>query len=123
MAASEELRRYTPQGYFLRVAIEDGDTVTFDFVNRGRDIEKGHHFFESGVSWIARVPSGTTVTVEATEKPDYSVDADWWDHNAHDSFTAIQGYREDAPLAAMRFTAAGGAATITLITPYEMDWS
>ena len=122
MAIAVEVKNYYDlSGHYARVTGEDGDTVYLEF-GKGVVDRRSYPLFYHGAAWQCTPESGATVTVQYAFRPDYDklVDAHWVDHEDKGSFTSVENDREEAPLGALRFTAASAGMTIEVWSPAEV---
>ena len=113
------VNKLTQIGYYNRMVIEAGDTVTVDF--SGLDIDfadwptREYPLFEPGVTILVSPETGATVTVKYAMPPDF-VDADFIDHPTNASITTRTNMAEQGPFAALRYAAAGAGCKIEIYT-------
>ena len=127
MALSLERKSQDAQGHYQRWRLAAGDRLYLNFTQQPRNTGAlakffvGQTIFNPGVEWWA-TPEGGRVTPETAFRPDYSKNdaSHWAAHGAHPDIEERTGYREDAPLSALRFTAVGGPAIVEVRSLIEL---
>ena len=112
MALVLELERSVENGYYKRVAISSGDTVTFRFYGSYK-----------GIGWLVTPASGATVSVKFAFRPDFSLDAHFMDHAEKPSISEVTGNSERQRFSALRFTASGGSVAIEIYSEDPTNYS
>lgn len=125
--ASETLNAETNQGYHYRWSLDDGDLVQIDL----RTVAT---IAWSDVALVVELTAGAAATV----KSEYTLDAaagsfdekapapDYW-HESPSSTPSRAGpgttvtVRYDDPVTGLRFSASGGAGTVTVLSPVDLD--
>lgn len=122
MALRKELDIQDGQGHYQRWALADGDVLHVDFssVHAAHGSAINHFtsqsYFVPGVPWLATPGAGCTLRVAFAFRPDAerSQAGHWLNHGVHPEITEATGYREDADLSRLRFTADGGPAIVEI---------
>jgi len=128
MTVRQEFEQRDQQSYYQRFHIDDGDTLYVEFSSisgspgAGINQFSAQSFFIPGVNWHVTPDDGGRVKIEQTFRPDFvrSRDSDWYEHGVHPEVTERTGYREDAEVGAMRYTAASGGAVIEVRSPIKL---
>ena len=111
------------QSRYKRFALAAGDVLELDFRGPGRRID----WPVEGVVLLVAADAGATVAVTWAFRPDYSKTSNdhFYDHGLHANIAAgtHAAWRETGELAALRFKAAGGAATVEARSLVDIDWS
>lgn len=84
----------------ITATLADGEAATFNFGKRNDWVE--------GVPWVAIPLSGATITITA------QIDSTYFAHASNPSVSGTTADVENTPLANLRFSTAGGGATIEL---------
>ena len=124
MASLQHKETHFRLGYYQRWALAAGESLVIDLSGeaQGNTRMESASFFDRTLDWVATPAAGATVQVHTSIRPDgISASAVADPHSRHGEFTSKRGTRENARLAALKFTASGAGAVVEWWSPNPVE--